>query len=380
MSKNILGLKELTEAVSKAAAIRLRLELEPVAGKGEKIFPPTYKGGTYAIEDRVDSNGEIEKCVTIDSVQSQANRFEECLQKAIDEGAITLPIIEIDLESLKSKDGEGRITTLTAPHRWADAYFIYSQDDKKKKFRDTEIGIALSEALPKNATVLFQYCPTSLLFGVWDSHKAKGATGTKFERCLASEIVAYGIEEGTRFASKGDPMVSSNADKFKGQEASKLGFGMIPPTDTHGGITSKTIRQVSLISLTGLRKLRFPLNGKSDMETDNAARTVLAALGLFALTDLFHRGYSLRSGCSLRSSEKELTFEIVSNGGERSFTLDKESATSLFMDAVEQSKKAKLPWETKPKTFYATEELKKWILAAQKQDKEGKNDNKKEGD
>ena len=56
------------------AAIRSVVRLEPVGGAGDKVFPPTYAGGVYAVEQRR-INGEVFPCVLLDSVQSQANRI-----------------------------------------------------------------------------------------------------------------------------------------------------------------------------------------------------------------------------------------------------------------------------------------------------------------
>ena len=39
-----LDLKDLREIVTKKAAVRRRQRLQPVGGKGDKIFPPTYPG------------------------------------------------------------------------------------------------------------------------------------------------------------------------------------------------------------------------------------------------------------------------------------------------------------------------------------------------
>ena len=76
-----LDLKTLKQAVSgTAVAFRCVTDYQPVGGPGDKVFPPTYEGGKYAIEERVDpKTGEVHQCVILDSVQSQANRMEEAL-------------------------------------------------------------------------------------------------------------------------------------------------------------------------------------------------------------------------------------------------------------------------------------------------------------
>lgn len=79
----------LKKAVSgHAAAIRCKTILQPAAGEGTKVFPPTHSGGVYATEQRrlpvKDKPGEtrVVDCVLLDSVQSQANRIEDSLQQA----------------------------------------------------------------------------------------------------------------------------------------------------------------------------------------------------------------------------------------------------------------------------------------------------------
>ena len=77
------------------SAIRVKVHLQPVAGLGEKVFPATHLKGVYAEEIRNISDGKVgfrkSKAVLMDSVQSQANRFEKVLLQAIDAGDIVLP-------------------------------------------------------------------------------------------------------------------------------------------------------------------------------------------------------------------------------------------------------------------------------------------------
>jgi len=45
-----LTIDMLRDAVEDDAAIRYRARLQPAGGPGDKVFPPTYAGGIYAIE------------------------------------------------------------------------------------------------------------------------------------------------------------------------------------------------------------------------------------------------------------------------------------------------------------------------------------------
>jgi CRISPR-associated protein Csb1 len=114
----------LRDAVASKAAIRRRQRLQPAGGQGDKIFPPTYPGeGRNAqprhVYERRRLNGTEVWCVLVDSVQSQANRLEECLLAAIGEG-MSIPHVVVDFTEAKL-DGISRITSLDAPHRVYDA-------------------------------------------------------------------------------------------------------------------------------------------------------------------------------------------------------------------------------------------------------------------
>jgi CRISPR-associated protein Csb1 len=93
-----LTLEVLQDAVrGKFAAIRRVTRLEPL---GDKVYPPTYEGGEYATEARQVRNGDNDvqtvETVLLDSVQSQANRMELALLRAIDSGEIKMPLLQVD--------------------------------------------------------------------------------------------------------------------------------------------------------------------------------------------------------------------------------------------------------------------------------------------
>lgn len=212
-----LSLDRLTEAVAgRAAAFRTKVPLQPAAGEGTKVFPPTYAGAVYATEQRrLPGRDEPVECVLLDSVQSQANRMEEALQQAVDEERLKLPVIEVDFrpyfpgedksEDMRLLDLVGKVTSLQAPHRIADAILRDSKLDGKP-FRESETGRAIDLASLQNATPLFELCPTALLFGMWDSTGPKGGLGAKFERAIVSEIVGINAVYGVKTSSRIDPL------------------------------------------------------------------------------------------------------------------------------------------------------------------------------
>lgn len=210
-----LTLSMLQAAVSgHAVAIRCRTRLQPAAGPGTKVFPPTHSGGVYATETRriPDGSGQTREvpCVLLDSVQSQANRIEDALQQAIDEKLIEMPLIVVEFADMVPD--VQRVTSLQAPHRAADAILRDSlskeKDDKGQPlpFRKSTAGQAITNSSLANATGLFQYCPHALFLGIWDSTGPKGGLGAKFARALVSEIVGIDAAYGVRTGSRIDPL------------------------------------------------------------------------------------------------------------------------------------------------------------------------------
>ncbi|MCC6264827.1 MAG: type I-U CRISPR-associated protein Cas7 [Bryobacterales bacterium] len=385
-----ITLGELCQLVEGGAvAIRGRAVLEPAGGPGDKVFPPSHSvgdsekrpGAKYAFETRRRDGKDI-RCVLIDSVQSQANRMEEALQALWDDRRLTLPVIEVDLS--RAAPDVHRVTSLTAPHRVADALLRDSfvvENGEQRLFRLSTPGRSFTDASPRNAGPLFRVCPTGLVFGVWDSTGPKGGLGAKFARVLTSEIIGIGAEPGVKTASRIDPAQIVNAaatiyrkrpesgeiptwtldpeeaELNRGDEPLKWGakkkndgtwkqgegkpttanHSNIPPTidDIAGGVTIDRAEHTVVLSLAGLRRLGFTEDGATP-------RVVLAALGLVAILAAESRGHDLRSRCLLipRWDAKEeksgaLVLEAVAQDGSTTpLTLDLERAVSLYEEAV----------------------------------------------
>lgn len=358
---NLDLLKRLT--AGDGIAIRGTATLEPAGGPGDKLFPPTHfvddrrAASRYAFERRRINGTEVD-CVLLDSVQSQANRMEEALQALWMDRRIALPVITVDFSA--AAPDVGVVTSLSAPHRVADALLRDSLDEKGTLFRLSQIGRSFTDATAKNAAPLFRVCPTGLVFGLWDSTGPKGGLGSKFPRALVSEIVGIGATAGAKTTSRIDPtgivtraaevLVAADpnegwthdpalAKQDKGGKPVKLGDGKVsevnhsnvPPTiDTlAGGVTIEHASHTAVLSLAALRKLSF---GGGDLE----ARAVLAALGLLALLAAEDRGHDLRSRCLLVPMEGEaLKLEVVYRDGKTAaLSLDFEGAIALFNAAV----------------------------------------------
>jgi len=422
---NELTLKRLQDAMAgRAAAFRTRVTLQPAGGEGDKVFPPTYTGAVYATEKRrVPGRDEPVECVLLDSVQSQANRMEEALQQAVDEGRITLPVIEVDFgsywdpdqknkelnEDMRLLDPVGTVSSLQAPHRIADAILrdsLVTLDAEGNKlenpvpFRESEVGQAVDRVSLRNATPLFELCPTALLFGMWDSTGPKGGLGAKFERAMVSEIVGIGAVYGVKTSSRIDPLgvqrgagplyqakeggwtLNEDEAKVEKKKPVSLGKDGRPSEANHGnvtpslsdkdregrylagGVTLASAEQTVVISLPALRRLRFPVDGKYDGDRDLAGQTVLAALGLLAAALADEAGLDLRSRCLLYP-EDDLDWELLDRKDGGTFTLPADDAVKLFKEAVEAATKAGLPWREQPLVLTPSDRLVKLVVKSQ---------------
>lgn len=431
-----LTLRDLHEAIcGTAAAFRCRTKLQPAGGEGTKVFPPTYAGAVYATENRRLPNREKPvPCVLLDSVQSQANRMEEALQQAVDDGRLKLPLVEVDFrdyfpgddkdKALRLLDPVGRVSSLELPHRIADAILRDSELDGTT-FRETDEGKRIGLVSLHNATALFELCPTALLFGMWDSTGPKGGLGAKFERAMVSEIVGIDAVYGVKTSSRIDPLAiqkdagpiyqtndggwtldesvaktEKNKPVKRGKDGkpSEANHGNVTPDivwekdvngnivwyrrreqddliydpqkdmwkrPVAGGVTIAKAEQTIVLSLPALRRLRFPdESGDASPDRHNAARTVLAALGLCAAALADHAGLDLRSRCLLYP-DADLTWDLLDRKPGGQFTLPAEDALELFQEAVEAAKKAGLPWREEPLTLKPSEQLVKLVVKSQ---------------
>lgn len=371
----------LAHAVEQDAALRRKQILQPVGGKNDKIFPPTYpeerRGqGPRHVFERRRLNGREAWCVLVDSVQSQANRLEDALLAALREGAITLPYVTVDF-SKAGLAGLTEITSLEAPHRVYDA-ILRDSSLNGQPFMKAELGIRLAEAKPGDATALLETSPTALLLGAWHSTGEGGGLGAKFPRCLVSEIIAVDVPvedgpsdprtgevekrtSGRRTGSRIDPLgVLRRVEVFKGQDGwdvvkdragkgakpvrpSEINHGNIAPTVQPLGVTCDHIEHTAVLSFAGLRRLGF-----GGGERDRAGRAFLAALGIAALAEQDARGYALRSRCDL-VCEGRAPFELVhADGGVEHVGIDRGAARALYAASLEVARKAGFKFPAEP--------------------------------
>lgn len=422
-----LTYEHLFTAVSgTAAGFRATTRLEPLGGADDKLYPPTFgdsvrvplpvgedreerRKSKYALEWRR-INGVSKLCVVLDSVASQANRMETALLDGYERGELRFPLARVDFTSATHDDpaldlstlgGDGFITTLEAPHRIADALLRDSLIEGTP-FRYTDAGRRFTEASPSNATPLFTLCPSSLVFGLWDSTGPKGGLGSKFQRAIVSEIVGVGVELGTRTSSRIDPTGIEKTEIYEAKQPGEGGsqdwtadpseakldkkqplllkrggekagspavinHGNVKPSQDPetGGVTIDYAEQLTVLSLPALRRLRFAttaggerLEGENRRKAEDAARALLAALALTAVTYQRDNGYDLRSRCALRALAP-LTLELVpGDGGEtRTFSLDRDTARGLLSEATKAAAILGMSWPEEPLTLIPAPKL-----------------------
>ena len=384
-----LTFQKLHDAVAGGSvALRSRTTLQPAGGEGDKVFPSSYAvdgraDHKYAVEERQVGEGEVSVTVLLDSVASQANRAELALLEGWERGELAFPVPYVDFTEHEDVTDYEKLTVLEAPHRLADAIFRDSLLDDTL-FRLSDVGRAITDATPRNATDLFRYSPTSLLFGMWDSTGPKGGLGSKFQRAYVSEIVGFDASVGKKVGSRIDPLqiekvapedrmynsadpdevwthdpekaerdkkgepvpASRGAASGEAGQPSKINHGNIPPSiDAQaGGVTISKARQTTLISFAALRQLRFK-GFERDAET--AARTAIAALGVAAVAYQWETDFDLRSRCLLLPTHPP-QLELLARDGSagESVSVDRESASQILSKAASNAMESGIGWET----------------------------------
>ena len=251
-------------------------------------------------------------------------------------------------------------------------------------FRLSDVGRAITDATPRNATDLFRYSPTSLLFGMWDSTGPKGGLGSKFQRAYVSEVVGFDARVGRKVGSRIDPLQIERvapADRLYNSAApnevwtddperaardnkgnpvhasragtsgeagqpSKVNHGNIPPSiDAQaGGVTISSALQTTVISLAALRRLRCKGHSR---EAETAAHTAVAALGVAAIAYQHEMDFDLRSRCLLLPTHPP-RLELLRRDGSPGevVAVDRAVSVQVLGEAAEHATAAGIGWET----------------------------------
>ena len=343
-------------------------------------------------------------------MQSQANRLEECLLAAISDG-IPIPYVEVDFTEAKL-DGISKITSLDAPHRVYDAIlrdslyngipFMESDVGKRLAKATPANASALLETSPTallfgawhstgqggGLGAKFSRCLISEIVGVdvpvntrnnntgrlrLDENGAEVWWRSGVDRISGIDVVTSGQRTGSRidplgilnrvkiYQAKADPNdwtaredeavtkgankepVLFPAKKGKPGRASLINHGNVTPSVQPLGVTSDHIEHSVVLSFAALRRLHF-----GGAEKDVAGRSLLAALGLVALTEQDARGYALRSRCDLVCDGRAPLEIVRSDGSTEAVEIDRTQARTLYNAAFHAAQGAGFSLSSKP--------------------------------
>lgn len=301
-------------------ALTLRQRLLPVEGPDSVVFPPTYAGIGYNVDQLSDGT----RVATIDSVGAQANRIEP-LFKASNDGEPENRLAKLVPQMSISYGNDRSVSILDAGHRLGDAFV-----------RSTELASEASNAFRTylnsgDAGTIARLAPTSLVFGVWDSRD----TQAKFPRILQSIIRAWDIDVLTRSAQYNPPVDYAALEVFTAKEKEKAegsaksplaqrGFVHVPSTGGHGGVVVRgEIRRDITINLLALRRL--------DGKDGDVLRAYVLGLAVVAATAPFD-GF-LRQGCLITPDPSApAAWMAVQRSGERETVLLDETAALRFAE------------------------------------------------
>jgi CRISPR-associated protein Csb1 len=245
--------------------------------------------------------------------------------------AIVSEIVAIDVEfGVKTSS---RIDPLGIPSNAATIYaskdggWTMNPEQAKldNKGNRVEIGTGTKKGKP-SAINHGNYPPTFTHYG----DKAEGPDPMARD----SVVVEYNVR-----SSNGD-IVAHNELHSTPPTAQK---GKIAP----GGVTMSKAIQFTVLSLSALRRLDFPISDDGAKPEQNvAARTALAALGICAAT-LARSDGDLRSRCQLHPV-KASQWEIIAGVGGTSpaYDLSLDDAVALLKSATEATSTAGIPWQS----------------------------------
>jgi CRISPR-associated protein Csb1 len=141
--------------------------------------------------------------------------------------------------------------------------------------------------------------------------------------------------------------------KAKKVRPSEINHGNIAPSIEALGITCDYTLQTSVLTVAGLRRLRFG----DGAEKNAAARAYLVALGLVALLEQDARGYALRSRCDF-VCEGPAPLELIAFDGEvKTLDLDVVAARQLHEQAFDAALQAGFALSPQPLVLVPQDKL-----------------------
>ena len=116
---------------------------------------------------------------------------------------------------------------------------------------------------------------------------------------------------------------------------SEINHGNIAPSVEPLGVTCAHAEHRCVLTLAGLRRLRF-----GGDEKNATGRALLAALGLVAITEQDARGYALRSRCDLVCDDEAHLELVHADGSTEPVDVDCAAARALYQEAYEAARSA----------------------------------------
>jgi len=370
----------LASAAEHASALTLRANLIPASALPEDkqlfVLPPTYAEiGHLASHVREDGTHQY---ILIESPQSWANRLEELLDRP-----------EVGIGPMRISAGGRTLTVNELPHRVFDA-LLRDSEIGGLAFRATPLGQSLTEARADNATALLQSAPGTLLFGAWDSYAGARMGAAKWPAALSGQIMGFDALQTKKAGIRIDPMnIARDAvagfksesraevwtdDEAKAQKdskgkpvalekASEVGHGHILAELATKGAWVSRIELRSSLSLTRLRRYHFPVAGTVTAKADAAARTYLAALGLWLMHTRLTAGLELRAGAELDATQADFLVRTPLQD-DTLLPITADSATTALAEAIASAKDAGFQFAGATQ-FTASARLEKLIQASE---------------
>ena len=302
-------------------AITLTQALEPMEGWQVPVFPPTYPASDKSRGHRHDTPYTLNvlkdgtKTVTLDSVQSQANRMEASFHGELQDW----------VPQVRLKAGDRALWLTELPHRLADA-----------SIRASELGPEVHSAFEAydagDPLPMAQLGPTALIYGAWDSRD----TRINVPRSVRSEIHATDVDVFTRSAQFSGAFSREELGftEKEWRQGAEIGFAPTPSVDQHGGVLIHgQITQTATIHVGALRRLDSATPG----------------LGLYLLTLALGglwiggRDYTLRTGCWLVPKEPPVLNSVMRDGQRASLAIDRSDIDASMVEAHSRTQELKIP-------------------------------------
>lgn len=274
----------MLDALTDQPRLILKATLSPTVGS---TFQPTGFPDLGAAEfDRPTGNGESERALIVESVQSLANHLERVGWDAPSEKPAAtlaeLPYIEV-----RNPEGDFLTSSRLEPHRLAGAYIRNAALDDEQVADWLTGKLGLKKGAPVDWQSLyravFELDPMCLLHGVFFSDpKWRDYGNPKIRRAVTAVMEAHGARPVVSGGVKRD-----DVNPTHGERNSAEGYGFVP-----FGRTEYTADAVELGVAVDLEQIRG--YGLSEEET-----ALLVALTLWEIRALLDHPLRLRTACDL---------------------------------------------------------------------------------